>query len=207
MPFVIVNQPTMGVSVLKNCLNINGIKTEAHYPCMPLSVDLRSGMYDWCGGNVYERIGDYFFCEYLFGPSDAREEKLKEALYRLGKNGRFPKDIKGIGSVRDLVEYIPSMREIIKNLMHELANFISNRKNIKIVCCSATFVQLYASLAILKEIKRLSPDITTIIGGCECEGECAKEVVKKFDFIDYVCSGEGEVVLPKLCNTALSFKI
>lgn len=206
MPFVLVNQPTMGVSILKSALNNAGVKTDAHYPCLPLSISFPEGMYDWFGCNVYDRVGDYFFSEIIFGHELEREKILIESLKELKENQRFP-HIKGINSVEELVNYMPELRRSTHLLISEIVNLIKQRPKIKIVCCSASFVQLFASLAILKEIKKERPDIITIIGGCECEGESSKEIVKRFNFIDYACSGEGDVVLVELCKRILANNI
>lgn len=203
MPFVVVNQPTMGVSILKSALNNGGVKTDTHYPCLPLYISLPEGMYDWFGSNVYDRIGDYFFSEILFGYEPEREKIFVESLKELNKNQRFHK-MEGINSVDELVNYMPILKRTIHLLIQEIVELVKQRPNIKIVCCSATFVQLFSSLAILKSIKKERPDIATIIGGCECEGEASKEIVKRFDFIDYACSGEGDVVLVDLCKRIIA---
>lgn len=206
MPFVVVNQPTMGVSILKSALNNSGIKTDTHYPCLPLSISLPGGMYDWFGSNVYDRIGDYFFSEVLFGYESEREKRFIESLKELKNNQRFRK-MEGIDTVDDLVEYMPKLRDTINFLIREIVDMVNQRPNIKIICCSATFVQLFSSLAVLKAIKEKRPDIITIIGGCECEGEASKEIVKRFDFINYACSGEGDLVLVELCKSILDNSI
>lgn len=202
MPFVVVGQPTMGVSVLKSALNKGGISTEVHYPCFPFAVNLPNGLYDWFGSNVYDRIGDYFFSEIIFGKDDDREKEMISSLYELETNSRFP-NCDGIDNANQFIANLPFIRELTQSLINEIVNLIRGRSNIQIVCCSATFVQLFPSLAVLKEIKRVRPDIITIIGGCECEGEIAGEIVKNFKFIDYACSGEGDVVLVELCKNIL----
>lgn len=203
MPFVVVNQPTMGVSILKSALNNGGIKTDTHYPCLPLSINLPEGMYDWFGSNVYDRIGDYFFSEVIFGYELEREKCFIESLNELKNDQRFKK-MEGIDSLDDLVDYMPKLRKTINLLIKKIVELVRQRPNIKIICCSATFVQLFSSLAVLKAIKEERPDIITIIGGCECEGEASKEIVKRFNFIDFSCSGEGDVVLVELCKNILA---
>lgn len=202
MPFVVVNQPTMGVSILKNTLNKGGIKTDVHYPCIPFSVALPTELYNWFGCNVYDRIGDFFFSEIIFGKNEYREKKMINTLCELYKNNRFP-HCKDIDNVEKFIEYIPMLRNITQSIIKEIVSLVKQHSNIKIVCCSATFVQLFPSLAVLKEIKNTIPNVTTIIGGCECEGEAAGEIVKNFDFVDYACSGEGDTTLVDLCKTIL----
>ena len=118
MPFVTVDQPTMGVSILKNALNKAGIKTDVHYPCLPLSISIPKGMYDWLGSNVYDRIGDYFFSEILFGYDSKREQILINSLNELEYNQRFP-TIDNIKNVRELVDYLPILRSLVKKLFEE----------------------------------------------------------------------------------------
>ena len=202
MPFVVVEQPTMGVSVLKSALNKCGISTEIHYPCMPFAANLPKGLYNWFGSNVYDRIGDYFFSEIIFGKDDDREKEIIYSIHELETNGRFP-NCEGIDNANQFIAHFSFIRELAQSLINGIVTLIKSKSNIQIVCCSATFVQLFSSLAVLKEIKKVRPDITTIIGGCECEGEIAKEIVKNFKFIDYACSGEGDVVLVELCKNIL----
>lgn len=205
MPFVAVNQPTMGVSVLKNALNKSGVKTDAHYPCIPFSVSLPTGLYDWFGSNVYNRIGDYFFSEIIFGKDDYREKKMIDTLCELYENNRFP-HCEGVENIDRFIEYIPTLRNITQSIVKQVVNLVKQHTNIKIVCCSATFVQLFPSLAVMKEIKNELSEVITIIGGCECEGEAAGEIVRNFDFIDYACSGEGDIALVDLCKSILDEK-
>ncbi len=59
-------------------------------------------------------------------------------------------------------------------------------------------------LAALSRIKVLKPETIVIVGGPECLGEGADEVLESSNAIDYVCSGDGEEILPQLLEELLA---
>jgi ribosomal peptide maturation radical SAM protein 1 len=61
-----------------------------------------------------------------------------------------------------------------------------------VVGCNTMFEQLTCSLAILDALKRIRPDITTILGGAQCEGEMAEGILALGKGVDYVFGGESE---------------
>ena len=60
--------------------------------------------------------------------------------------------------------------------------------------------QFLPSLAISKKIKQLFPEKKIIFGGSRTTGELGKKVLKTFDFVDYIVSGEGEEPLCQLAS-------
>jgi ribosomal peptide maturation radical SAM protein 1 len=56
--------------------------------------------------------------------------------------------------------------------------------------------QTAASVALLKRIKKLRPDVVTIIGGANCEGEMAEGIASLTSAIDFIFSGESDVTFP-----------
>jgi ribosomal peptide maturation radical SAM protein 1 len=61
-----------------------------------------------------------------------------------------------------------------------------------VVGCSSSFEQNAASVALLGAIKAKSPQTITLMGGANCEGVMAEEVLRLSERIDYVFSGESE---------------
>jgi ribosomal peptide maturation radical SAM protein 1 len=77
------------------------------------------------------------------------------------------------------------------------------RKQYRVVGCTSMFEQTSASVALLNRVKALRPDIITIIGGANCEGEMAEGILSLGSAIDYVFSGESEVVYPAFLRRVL----
>ena len=73
----------------------------------------------------------------------------------------------------------------------------------KIVGCSSTFCQHVPSLALLKRIRELSPEVTTILGGANCETIMGLSSHKLFPWIDYVVSGEADGLIVSLTKSIL----
>ena len=59
-------------------------------------------------------------------------------------------------------------------------------------------------LSALSRIKVLKPETVVVVGGPECLGEGAEELLAGSNFVDYVCSGEGEEIMPQLLEELLA---
>ena len=73
-----------------------------------------------------------------------------------------------------------------------------------IVGCTTTFQQTTASFAILNRIKSLRPDIVTVLGGANCEGEMAEGLLSLDLKVDYVFSGESEETFPHFVRSVVA---
>ncbi|HKG06437.1 MAG TPA: RiPP maturation radical SAM C-methyltransferase, partial [Pedobacter sp.] len=67
--------------------------------------------------------------------------------------------------------------------------------NPKIIGFTSTFHQTCSSLALAKLLKQQT-NAPIIFGGANCEGQMGSAILANFDFIDYVCSGEGDIAFP-----------
>ncbi|MCP5103580.1 MAG: RiPP maturation radical SAM protein 1, partial [bacterium] len=63
----------------------------------------------------------------------------------------------------------------------------------KIIGCSQREGQTNCSIALLAGVKRIQPDVITIIGGPNCGGEMARGIASLSESVDYIFSGESEV--------------
>src|SRR5262249_14390972 len=73
-----------------------------------------------------------------------------------------------------------------------------------VVGCSTMFQQTAASVAMLKSVKRLRPEIVTVLGGANCEGEMAAGILSLDAGIDFVFSGESDASFPKFLQVLAS---
>jgi len=58
-----------------------------------------------------------------------------------------------------------------------------------VVGFTSTFQQNAAGVAATKHIKRLAPQIVTVLGGANCDGEQGAPSTANFPFVDYVVRG------------------
>jgi ribosomal peptide maturation radical SAM protein 1 len=68
---------------------------------------------------------------------------------------------------------------------------------------TTTFEQNLASLSLARRVKEHFPSIPIVFGGANCEGEMGVTLHRLFPFIDYVCSGEGDIAFPQLARQIL----
>jgi magnesium-protoporphyrin IX monomethyl ester (oxidative) cyclase len=52
-------------------------------------------------------------------------------------------------------------------------------------------------LALLRIIKEKNPDIITLLGGANCEASMGQAAKRNFPWIDFVVSGEADLLFPK----------
>jgi ribosomal peptide maturation radical SAM protein 1 len=63
----------------------------------------------------------------------------------------------------------------------------------KMIGCTTRMGQTNCCIALLNGIKRLCPEMLTLIGGANCEDEMAQGIASLSESIDYVFSGESEL--------------
>ena len=103
----------------------------------------------------------------------------------------------------------------IDNQFRKCVSIISEfiiKNDYKIVGVTSTFEQTSAGLSILKNIKTLEPDIITIIGGANCDGEMAEGISEVNETllnnsVDYIFSGECETIFPQFLTTLANGKL
>jgi ribosomal peptide maturation radical SAM protein 1 len=71
----------------------------------------------------------------------------------------------------------------------------------RIVACSSMFSQQVASLALLRYVRSLDPEVVTLLGGANVEGAMGAAVVRAFPWVDAVCSGEADEIIVPFCRS------
>jgi ribosomal peptide maturation radical SAM protein 1 len=89
-------------------------------------------------------------------------------------------------------------REWTQSLVQQIAGM-----GYGMVGCSTTHGGLAPAVALLDGVKKVAPDITTILGGALCEDEMARGILSLKTDIDYIFSGEGETTFPVLAKKIL----
>jgi ribosomal peptide maturation radical SAM protein 1 len=187
MPFGSVNRPSIGVSLLKAGLMQLNISTKVHY--------LNLNFAELIGLESYNRfaetsldsplLGELAFSKFVFPEHyDKQELKDKIALIFRSKNEHLT-------TLEKIVQEITRMQELIPEYLEDsVYNILKN--NPMMIGFTSTFEQNCASLALSKLIKE-SEDIPIIFGGANCEGEMGASLLRNVPWVDYICSGEGDI--------------
>ena len=71
------------------------------------------------------------------------------------------------------------------------------------VGCSSTFSQQVPSLALLRRIRDLAPEVVTLLGGANCETVMGRTAHKCFPWVDFAVSGEADEFISALVGSIL----
>jgi len=198
MPWGSVSRGSIAIGILKECAKQIGIRPDVHY--------LNIKFAEKIGVELYESISEasaffpeWFFSSVLFGPQGLGLLKNSwDDLLSTEMGSQMAQRLKELtnGSeelcLRIVNDYVPQyLEECLASV---------DWSQYRVIGFSATFAQTLASLLLAKQIKDRYPHIRIVLGGANVDGEMGFEVIKAFDWIDYVVHGEAERSFPQLLN-------
>jgi ribosomal peptide maturation radical SAM protein 1 len=188
MPFGSSMRPSFGLSLLKAELEREGLACDVHYLNLHYAELLGSQRYNRIGDSTAEALmGEWVFAADLFGDRAASANEFFTRVLPPGVN--VHEAIADFLMARDLASlYLEQCERLVAWQDYALVGFTS------------MFQQNVASLALARRLKRIYPQLKIAFGGANCEGDMGMALHRLFPFIDYVCSGEGDIALPVLAR-------
>ncbi len=201
MPFPPLNQPSMALGLLKAAVREADISVSNLYPCVWFAEEIGLDVYVFISDSKQEFLaGEWAFAGAAFPDfhpdHDAYLDAVLSAAVSRGLLRRSGFDSDPRAALWKAREAAPAF---IENVAHRVLE-----KRPRIVGCTSTFMQHCASLAVLRKIRELAPEVVTVIGGANCEGAMGIAVRKCFPWIDFVVSGEADHIFPDLCRKVLT---
>ena len=167
-PFATVTRPYLSAHILQACGREKGFTVDVLYANLLFAEMIGSERYL---NLAYE--GNSLLTEMVFAPR-AFEQSV----------------------VASENETVKELLPIVDQLVDIVASVIAQREYM-VVGSSSTFFQTTSSVALLSAVKKLDPEVITIVGGANCRAEMAEGMATLSPLIDYVFSGECEDVFPK----------
>lgn len=189
MPFASIDMPSIGISLLQAALRRDDIECHTHYPNLRFAQHIGVPMYSWLANPTQVTLtGEWIFAHLAFpDKTQSPEAYLKDIL---------------LDRLREEID-LPMLRALLK-ARSDASKFLSDCldaidfSQYRIVGFTSTFEQNLASLALARRLKEKYPEMVIVFGGANCEAEMGIELHEQFGFVDYVCSGEGDVNFPEL---------
>jgi ribosomal peptide maturation radical SAM protein 1 len=195
MPFASAHRPAIGVSLLKAALKQIGISSDIYY----FNLDFA----ELIGISLYDIIAEYelgissLIGELLFAGSSFNKEAndIKDQI-------EFELNRKFI----DRPSYRNRIFQELMNTHSRIDNFISSccskvmSKRSDLIGFTSMFHQNCASVSLAKKIKQ-EKNVPIIFGGANCEGEMGAALLKAAPWIDFICSGEGDIALAEFVKS------
>ena len=205
-PYAPIEHPSLGVGVLKAALEQNGIPSSVSYLNLlhAETIGLPRNLY--IGTLAPILIGEWTFARAAFPDAPRDDEGYFALAYAMLCARSSEVEVKAAMRVllesSDFRAAAEEIREAAEQLILEAADEIVERRP-RIVGCSSVFQQHCASLALLRRLRELAPDIVTVIGGSNCEGPMGRANLESFPWLDFVVSGEADLSFPELCLRVL----
>ena len=178
-PFAGLDRPSLGVHLLQATAAQAGVAVQVLYANLRLAARIGERLYqEVCYGAPSALMGERFFAAAAYG------------LPALGRDGGA-----GVtGSSPELTERMEVLRAVQPEALawaEEVADWVV-ANGYRLVGCTTTFEQTASSVALLCRIKARDPNIVTLLGGANCEGEMARGLATLPASADYLFSGECE---------------
>jgi len=213
-PFLPRQQPALGVSSLTSVLQKAGRSADVVYYNLRYLKELPLAFYDLIAISPAQNLlGEVLFAKALWGEAApcwadyiaamARQREAERAV-TISTTKLFATPEYEEAYYRNLEAYGAELFHAAPKLISTWATELIDAGP-RILGFSTTFQQNVASLALAQEVRRRVPkeQISILFGGANCEGKMGELLARKFDCIDHVVSGEGELTICELVDSIL----
>jgi ribosomal peptide maturation radical SAM protein 1 len=186
MPFASSSRPSLGLSLLKAALTRQGLPCDVLYLHLRFAERLGTRSYDGIADSTAEAlVGEWIFADDLFGERVAAADRFFASV--------LPE---GVDLSARIDEFLAA-RALVGPFLEECESAV-DWEQYALVGFTSMFQQNVASLALARRLKDAHPQLKIIFGGANCEGPMGEAVHRLFPFVDFVCSGEGDLAFPVL---------
>lgn len=205
MPWGALDTPSIAMGLLKRYVHTAGFVPELHY------FNIRFA--ERIGLPVYQRIArtglletEWFFSQALFGPQGTGDLDNDWLQMRANPAARSMLDklMHVVGLSEDDCRRLAT--EHVPAFIDECAGALDWSRYMA-VGFTTMFAQSLATLLLAKRIKQQHAGVQIVLGGANVESEMGVEVLRGFDWVDFVVHGEAERSFPSLLDSLAAGRI
>jgi ribosomal peptide maturation radical SAM protein 1 len=193
MPFLDANRPSIQLGLLKAIATSYGFRARTLHANLDFAARVGADYYHTLSKHRGRMLGDWLFSVAAFG--DAAPDRDARLL------AEFADDLSYVGGtageVRDRL--LHTRHADVPAYLDDLVETFP-WEGVRVVGFSSTFQQNAASFALARRLKERFPDIITVFGGANFDGEMGLELVRSIDCVDFAVVGEGDVAFPALLD-------
>lgn len=207
-PFSRLIFPSLGAHLLQACARAQGMDVQVLYASAVLAGMLGEDTYQRIGEETLSvMLGERFFARLAHGlPPLGRvaDERVLTLARDHGaeKAARIDVDLAARRAI-DLDEVRRLEAEHADAWLDAVTEPIL-AQGYRVVGCTSMFQQTGAAVAILRRLKARRPELVTLLGGANCEGEMADGMASLGAPVDHIFSGESEQTFPAFLRGALA---
>ena len=194
-PFAGLDRPSLAAHLLQACARRAGLDVAVFYANMALAARIGERAYQAISyAPTGALLGERFFAAAAYGtPLFGRDAGSCDVFFLARRHEPL-----GTMTVAELCELAKDAGAWIE----EIAEAVAGHR-IAAAGCTTTFEQTAASLALLRALKQRRPDVVTLLGGANCEGEMASGLRGIAAGVDVIFSGESERTFPEVLASIL----
>lgn len=201
MPYAGITRPSMALGLLKAMLARDGLRAVVANANLWFADQVGLELYQLCSMHapITFLMGEWTFAAAAFPGASHRDEQYLRHLAAV--SAEVP--LRNAGDPQALTAKMRELRAAATRFVDEAARRVL-ATGARVVGCTSTFEQHVASLALLRRVRELDPDVITMMGGANCETVMGETTHRCFPWVDYVVSGEADGVIAGLCRLALT---
>ncbi|WP_298919620.1 RiPP maturation radical SAM C-methyltransferase [uncultured Roseobacter sp.] len=188
LPFTSLQYPNLGASLLGTALKERGVDCTIDYFAFDFAEAIGIDAYLFLS---HEKFYQAFLGEWVFSPLVFERPESLDMEYLTDVLPDFADPLEALLLTNSALAARKAVRGFIENCADQIAENAP-----EIVGVTTSFQQNMASIAFAKALKQRAPDTTIVFGGANCEAELGRHLLDRFDFIDAVCNGDGDVSFP-----------
>src|SRR6266545_7281074 len=191
MPFMQIDRPSIQLGLLKAIGEAHGFPVRTLHANLDFAARIGVDYYRSLAEHIGRQVGDWLFSLEAFG--DTAPDRDGRLLEEFGDE--FGQLAGSSGTARD---------RLLRTRDHEVPAFLDAIvaefpwHEVRVAAFSSTFLQNTASFALARRLKSRFPDIVTVFGGANFDGEMGRELVRSVDCVDFAVIGEGDTAFPGL---------
>lgn len=193
MPFTDPCRPSIQLGLLKSVTSGAGFPVRTLHAGLDFAVRIGVGDYQILCQHRGSMVGEWLFSPEAFpGTAPDPDALFVDNLARnLSQLGESPEEVREkllrIRAV-DVPAYLDALEQSFPWREAAVVGFTS------------TFQQNTASFALARRLKKRFPNVVTVFGGANFDGEMGPELVRAVECIDVAVIGEGEKTFPRLLD-------
>lgn len=189
LPWTNLDQPSLGLGILKSVLSAKNISSEIRHLNLEMLRFLSAESYVTFAQSF--GLNDFIFSGYVEGKTSKEQIRvLSEACFDIQRSGRLANT--KFESAEDMIDKTLFLREnLIPEWLEEVAIKIAQKKY-SLIGMTCLFDQTIASLAMSKAIKKYDESSFIALGGYAVRQPTGSMILQCSPYIDAVCIDEGE---------------
>jgi ribosomal peptide maturation radical SAM protein 1 len=190
MPFLAFDRPSLAAGLLKATVEQRGITCDCKY--FNITFSKMVGHHNYLAileSPTTVLAGEWIFSQMFYGQS-------------FSDWASYERDV-----LNDPIWGLPSQKnEFIRSVLDLAPSFLTvafesnDWGKYDLVAFTSTFEQTMPSLCLARMIRKHYPRVRIAAGGANFESSMGAAYMEHFDFLDYVCTGEGDACFPQLCE-------